>query len=254
MDWSCQACGNKEPNVRYPVLKWLPDSDPLEIYVCENCLPQFERVKYFLQRMDGQLIALEKRAKWWMHDVPLYYAHSHIDYLDVEEYLPRLDGSQRFKYIQEHAINLELLPPLNDFLLVEDFEVSMESSIAKHELHKKRIPYFFAMLYSPTLGYLGTFSGNMKSNYLCQPDFVIPHGDFTLPYYDFDQGIDQLIFEDEQYVYILSGDGKFHSTGEAGIVKCYYDRWFKVSKQRYYEQWEIAIQWSCAYHGELREP
>lgn len=72
-----------------------------------------------------------------------------------------------------------------------------------------------------------------------------------LPYYDLEQGIDQLIFEDDHFVYILSGDWESHNFGEEGVwhkLEHYYDRWFKVCKERYYEQWRIAIQWSCAYH------
>ncbi len=80
---------------------------------------------------------------------------------------------------------------------------------------------------------------------MCHPDFVIPGGDFLLPYYDFDQNISLLITEDERFVYILyANDWDYVPFDEQD-----YNSWVKVRKEKYYEQWNIAIQKSRAYHG-----
>lgn len=251
MDWACQVCGNDEDGTRYPVLQKLSDSEQKQVYVCDNCLPHFEQVEYFLQRTDGQLFPVQEQPKWWKNDVPLYYTHDHIIYYMLEQQTSHLDEKQRLKYIQDHALDPARLP-FDDFPLVEDFEVSLEGVIAKHNINREPIPFFSARLYSPSLGYLGGFSGRMWSNYLCRANFVIPAGNFTLPYYDLEQGIDLLITEDDQFVYILSGDWESHNSSEPNVwhkIENYYDRWVKIKKERYYEQWKSAIQWSCVYHS-----
>jgi hypothetical protein len=81
---------------------------------------------------------------------------------------------------------------------------------------------------------------------------VIPHGDFTLPYYDLEQGIDLLITEDDHFVYVLFGDWENHNSHEPGVwheIENFYDIWVKIRRERYYEQWNIAIEQSRAYHS-----
>ena len=251
MDWTCQICGNKDNGTRSPVLQKLSDGDQKRIIVCDNCLPHFEHVENFIQRTDGRLFSVQERPKWWKNSVPLHYTHNHIGYYMLEKEVSDLDETSRLKYFQDHALDPARLP-LNDFPLLEDFEVSLEGMIAKHEINRVPIPYFFARLYSPSLGYLGSFSGHMQSDYMCRSDFVIPSGNFTLPYYDLEQGVDLLITEDDQFVYVLFGDWESHNSSEPNVwqkIENYYDTWVKIRKERYYEQWKSAIQWSCVYHS-----
>lgn len=142
--------------------------------------------------------------------------------------------------------------PLDDFPLVEDFEVSLETVVARHNMQKMLVPYFTARLYSPSHGSLGSFSGRIQSDYMCRSDFVIPHGDFTLPYYDLEQGVDLLIMEDDRFVYVLSGDWENHNSGQLDMwqrIENYYDSWVKIKREAYYSAWENAILQSRAFHG-----
>ncbi len=143
--------------------------------------------------------------------------------------------------------------PLEDFPLIEDFEIVLESAIDEtgNSMFGYQVSFF-----SLTLGYIASFpwwdnvnhdlarkefwvlgerSGvDLRYNH---PDFSparpvsIPLGTFDNPYTGLEQSWEIVIAQDDMYVYVLEG-----SLGE-GRCKGYHS-WFKVSLDRYLEQWQ----------------
>ena len=92
------------------------------------------------------------------------------------------------------------------------------------------------MFFSSSNGFLVDFIyKNYSAHHLIANKFLFPRGDFIHPFYDLEQGWIVEIAEQNEFVYILYGIYEQVSEGVG------YHTWFKVDKQRYYDQWEKAI-------------
>ncbi len=125
-----------------------------------------------------------------------------------------------------HDITTDMKPCSPDmFPFVDDFEIQ-----------SKKSKYFGYRLdfESKKRGFLGGFPWwDHVENDICREDFEIPCKYFE----DKDQGWEILIFEYDELVYILEGDSDHPEAG--------YQRWCKVEKRRYLEQWQLAISRIC---------
>ncbi len=209
MSLQCAACGKQNIAVRYPVLNVAPDGEYTELGVCESCRPQFAPVETLFVRVSGPPYTQAQRPPFWSNGSPVHWREG-------QEFNPAP-------------------VPLSDYPLIEDFEVLLEGVISKHKLGKV-MPYYMAWLFSPTRGYLTHILGADELRDLCRRNFKLPHGDFTRPYHDLDQGWHIVLAEDDEFVYILAG-----SWDELASLERY-DTWFKVEKTLYTGQWKQAIQ------------
>ncbi len=144
----------------------------------------------------------------------------------------RLHDPERYaNVVKDFALDTTQLP-FDDFPLIEDFKIILQTTRMAHRPEEKE-PRYRIYAFSPSLGYLALLDLQLHlPQDLCQPDFIIPHGDFSLPYADLDQGWYLLLAENEQFVYILTGNWEKHEG---------YTTWFKVEKNWYYSQWEETI-------------
>ncbi len=164
----------------------------------------------------------------------MHYEHPHVVYGELPYLYNELQYSDPERYacfVEANVLDTKQLP-LATFPLIEDFEIHLEHSITKYINGKEYTSEVFVWLFSASRGYLTHFLNHDHAQDLCQPDFIIPYGDFQKPYADFDQGYHILMFEDEMHVYILAGIWEMKA----------YHTWFKVEKNRYYRQWESAVQ------------
>lgn len=226
-DHTCAICGNtvEENKTLYAIPT--PDADQEQIWVCEQCLPLFEKKRFLFKVLDGPTYTEENRPPFWKNATALYYQHFHI----TRGQLPHI-----FTSLPEDTIALNQLDttqlPFEQFPLIEDFEVILEKILIEGEDEvEKNTGEYHPFFFSPLHGYLAyLLMGDYECPQLCKDDFIIPIGDFTFPYFDFDWGWAILIAADDSYVYILTGGEKDYST------------WFKVEKKLYYEQWDKAIR------------
>lgn len=129
-----------------------------------------------------------------------------------------------------HDIASDMKPYFPDmFPLIDDFQVLPEKS--------------------RTFGYQLEFESKKKGRLgglpywehveqrICRDDFEIPCKYFE----DKDQGWEILIFEHDALVYILEGDLDRPEVG--------YERWCRVKKKHYLEQWQQTIKSICLKTG-----
>lgn len=191
--------------------------------VCQFCVGPY---RLLFEMVDGPTYTHENRPPFWHNDVPYnsvyWLTASGERWTPSESYDP--DAPQADRLDHEHMA-------LDTFPLIEDFEIVLERM---HIIYEKveTISDAFVWLYSPSRGYLTHMLLHNSQKDLCKPDFTIPHGDFQHPHDDIDQGYDILLFEDELFVYIITGNWEIKDSD---------DTWFKVEKHRYYQEWERAI-------------
>lgn len=148
--------------------------------------------------------------------------------------------------------NMKALP-LEDFPLIKDFEIVLEAMIDETGYP----PFgYHVMFFSPSLGYIASFpwwdnatrdlakdefwvlgEHNGSDWRYDHPEFhpdrpiSIPLGSFDDPYTALEQGWEIVIAQHDMYVYVLEGGmDKRRLKG--------YHSWFKVSLDRYLEQWQ----------------
>ena len=124
---------------------------------------------------------------------------------------------------QKEALPLEVFP------LIEDFEVVLLPWPSWGPTWRNSWGYHFGF-FSQQQGLLACFGlwGAAVLDY-AQENFRIP-----VNFWDLDQGWEQLIFEQDEYVYVLEGD--FDDDGSG------YHCWFRVSKERYLAEWQLALE------------
>ena len=112
------------------------------------------------------------------------------------------------------------------FPLVEDFIIKLEQT-GTFGIHL----YF----YSDQLGRLASFPwwDNVEKDLSSYTSSDIPVGDFDEPYSDLEQGWQIIIFEDENFVYIMEGQ-------EPCCTE--FPIWFRVTRDRYYNEWMRLIR------------
>ncbi|HLV98891.1 MAG TPA: hypothetical protein VKT82_09465 [Ktedonobacterales bacterium] len=220
MSLDCEACGKQHIPARYPVLRVLPDGQYEELGVCAECKPQFQPVETLFVRESAPPYTQDQRPPFWENGASL-------------------------RWHEDQGFATSPVAP-RDYPLIEDFEVLLEGVISKHRLGKA-MPYYMAWLFSPSRGYLTYILGADELEDLCRPDFTLPPADFAHPYHDIDQNWHVLLAEDDEYVYILAGgrDGK--------PLFDMYHTWFKVEKNRYYQQWEQAVHQAHSLAAGLTE-
>lgn len=185
--------------------------------------------------LGGKAYTASEEPHWWNSQKYLPYFSPHI----VSAQIPFIDPVRHKQALQENRIDPESLP-LNDFPLIEDFEVVLWRSVHedfREDSEEQSIPWYKVYFFSASTGFLATFlHADFLARDLCADDFRLPSGDFGCPYFDFDEGWIMLIAEWEDFVYILAG-----SYEDVSIRKKGYRTWYKVEKQRYYSQWENAV-------------
>ena len=111
--------------------------------------------------------------------------------------------------------------PLEDFPLIDDFEIVLE------QIRGFSRGYELAF-FSEKRGYIASFP------YWDHVELDLYRPSFIMPYEDFEQGWEIQIFPDGEYMYVLEGD---FDNPQAG-----YHRWFKVEEERYLNEWQAAIE------------
>ncbi|MDZ7962880.1 MAG: hypothetical protein RMY34_34285 [Aulosira sp. DedQUE10] len=169
-------------------------------------LNQPQNKSYSTTRVLGELSCdLNQPSYTWSNDYPLWFT-SFVNPFEVEGF------------------------ELDYFPLVEDFEIRLEEIADK----TGNSTFYQVWFFSQTLGYLARFWGLSRANYLAKnevDDFSIPLGSLDTPYQNCAQGWELIIGEQNDFVYLM--EGNFNN---------YYERWFKVSKTKYSEQWQLAIK------------
>ncbi|HEX4205773.1 MAG TPA: hypothetical protein VHZ51_16560 [Ktedonobacteraceae bacterium] len=119
--------------------------------------------------------------------------------------------------------------PLETFPIIEDFEMILLPWPTWQPSWRKQWGYHFGF-FSQQQGLLACFglSGHAVLEY-DQETFRIP-----LNFWDLEQAWEQVIFEKGEYVYILEGDADDHTCG--------YHCWFRVRKERYLAEWQLALE------------
>jgi hypothetical protein len=119
--------------------------------------------------------------------------------------------------------------PLETFPLIEDFEMVLLPMPTWRASWRKQWGYHFGF-FSQQQGLLACFGllGHAVLEY-DQEMFRIP-----LDFWDLEQAWEQVIFEKGEYVYILEGDADDHTCG--------YHCWFRVRKERYLAEWQLALE------------
>jgi hypothetical protein len=149
--------------------------------------------------------SLNDRPSIWSNDYPLWFT-SYVNPFQVE------------------GLELDYFP------LVEDFEIRLEEMIDE----TGHSAFYQVWFFSQTLGYLALFWTLSMEIYLAKNEvdnISIPLGSLDTPYQNCDQGWELIIGEHNDFVYIMEGNFNY-----------YYDRWFKVLKAKYFEQWQLAIK------------
>ncbi len=162
--------------------------------------------------IDGPTYTEENRPPFWHNDVPM--------------------DDEHFHGIKNMFLDPRLFP-LHLFPLIEDFEFLLERLIEKYEDGKETYSDVFMDLFSSSRGYLAHFL-DFSLKAMRRSDFFLPHGSFDAPYYTLDQGWNIMLFEDDEHVYILTGNWERNPDS--------FETWFKVEKKLYYSQWERAVE------------
>lgn len=181
--------------------------------------------------LGGKTYELSDAPSWWSNEIPLLYSTLHI----MHSQLPFVEPGKHEQYIKANIIDAHQLP-LREFPLIEDFEVILWTTLSNHSPNESQLLYQ-VYFFSQSRGLLARLRHwDYTLQELCRANFTIPHGDFTTPYFDFDQGWALLIAEHDEFVYILTG------SFEDLLAEKGYRTWFKVEKSRYFRQWEQAVQ------------
>jgi hypothetical protein len=190
-------------------LKKHPDGRQEEVFVCAGCKSIFGTNTTLFTELYVPAGKRGQRPPFWHNDKPLY-------------------GDQALNPLQM---------PLRDYPLIEDFELLVDCWDEPQSLTKEGWHYALRFT-SPSRGYLTSIlEGDFQRS-----DFVLPRGTFDKPYHlagGWDT-LDTLIAENNGFVYILTDNRDFMLT-ESGNRVSFYSAWFKVDKDRYYNQWEQAI-------------
>ena len=221
----CDSCG-RDVDEYAVVLKPLPDGEYQEVLACDNCKARYEPLLFLRIRLDKFPYILDSNPPFWTNDTSLHGL---------------FDGKRA---------TLEGRLSLDAFPLMEDFEVVLEGFTRKHLLGKEPLSYH-AKFFSPSYGYLAHFSRNDTLQELCREQFVIPCGDFTAPFIDFEPGWSLLIAEDERFVYVLTFYEREHIFYFPAFEDYEHNVWFKVEKSRYSNQWEKALQLCHSWKGKV---
>ncbi|GCE24956.1 hypothetical protein KDA_04400 [Dictyobacter alpinus] len=221
------------------------------LYVCGQCAPHYEKLTYPYTVLDGRVEKLthlcefldgrtytdeDAPSRWDSGQTIVHYKKTLITYADRRflqspESRGRFNQEQVEQILAECAIDTSQLPPLTDFPLIEDFDIVLVRS-KRQNRPDDRFGSYDLLFFSPSRGYLAsTLYSPVKSTYSISFDGAF--GTLQLPYYDFDLGYKLLLFEDDQFVYVLQG-GDWQNDE--------YDTWFKVDKPRYYERWKNIVQ------------
>lgn len=119
-------------------------------------------------------------------------------------------------------LDLNLFPLIDDFeIIIRDFEKCMG-------LHLE--------FYSSCLGaILASFEwwDNVERDLVNMSIDEIPIGSIDNPYYDLDQEWEIVIWEADNFVYIMEGE----ESGNSEFLS-----WFKVKKVKYIEEWERILK------------
>ncbi len=112
--------------------------------------------------------------------------------------------------------------PLEDFPLIEDFEIVLEQS-------RGASSGYHLAFFSEQRGYIASFPcwDHVELD-LYRPSFNL------LPDQGFEQGWEIEIFPDGEYMYVLESDFDHPQAG--------YLSWFKVERERYLNEWQAAIE------------
>ena len=185
--------------------------------------------------LGGKTYAEEEIPNWWRNTERIPYSRLHITFSERKA----ADPARLELFMDENRIVPDSLP-LNEFPSVEDFEVVLWGMFSEDEVQMEEdqnATRYHVRFFSQERGFLASFFYNdYNAEDLLAEHFQIPHGDFTLPYFDLEQGWAMLIAEREENVYILAGNF------EELLEKKGYHTWFKVEKKRYYDQWEKTLQ------------
>lgn len=161
--------------------------------------------------LNGPTYSMDNRPPFWRNEKPLV--------------IKRMAGGYKADF--QHA-------PLENFPIIEDFEIRLENT----KVSGKSLSGYHLYFFSPLRGFLVGFAGFPSKHFereLIRDEFRIPLGDIQQPYYDFEQGWEMTIAEKDAYIYIAHGD--FDAPVDDG-----YHTWFKVDKSRYIAEWQKAIQ------------
>ncbi len=195
--------------------------------------------EYTFKILGGLEYVEANRPSHWSNDTPVMYKHL------------RHQAGILLK-------NMKALP-LEDFPLIEDFEIVLESAIDKTG---NSIFGYHVMFFSLTYGYIASFPWWDNATYdLVKDEFwvlgeeggqdlrydnpeynpakpvSIPLGSFEEPYTGLEQGWQIFIAQHENYVYVLEGSGKQFRRKKKDYTV--YDTWFKVSLNIYLEKWRV---------------
>ena len=119
--------------------------------------------------------------------------------------------------------------PLETFPIIDDFEIALtKGKWASWKSWRYHLAFFNVTFFSQQRGFLTCFGllGHIEWNFF-EESFE------PLNFWDRDQGWDQIIFEKDEYVYLL--EGNFDDTSG-------YYCWFRVRKERYLAEWQSAIE------------
>ncbi len=154
--------------------------------------------------------------------------------------------------------NIKALP-LENFPLIEDFEIVLESMVDETG---NSIFGYHVMFFSPTYGYIASFpwwdnvTRDLASdefwvlgehsgadlrygdpNYSPARPVSIPLGTFDDPYTGLEQSWQIFIARHENFVYVLEGSLEQFRRKKKYYTK--YHTWFKVFLDRYLEKWQV---------------
>jgi hypothetical protein len=224
--YACDMCGNVNDLQSLHAIP-TPDADQKYMLVCDTCLPSFENKPVFFKVLGGPTYTEENRPLFWSNDTSLEYNHFHITRVTRDQ-LPDIPSLSVEDILDLNTLDISQLP-LEQFPLIEDFEIRLEKVVKDVNETEEDCSGYFVFFFSPSRGYLAYLLDCDACSMLCQDDFSIPAGDFQVPYFNFDWGWSILIAADDTYIYVLTGGEKDYNT------------WFKVEKKLYYQQWDQAI-------------
>lgn len=146
-----QLCDTCNRNEHMLVLNNLPSGEQEEVLACDDCEARYEKVQFLRIRLDEILYILDEYPNSWINDVTLHGL---------------FDGEQA---------TLQGKLSLDEFPLIEDFEIVLGAFVKKHLL-EKIAPEYKVQFFSPSYGYLAHFSSNNTAQDLCRENFVVPCG------------------------------------------------------------------------------
>ncbi|GCE09187.1 hypothetical protein [Dictyobacter aurantiacus] len=195
-----------------------------------------------LKFLDGYIWEPDQ-VKVWVNSEPIDYFRLHISYdtLAVPD-LENICGPSYFrKAIEENAVGLTPAQRVL-FPVIEDFEVHFvpgnKTSVTDDDQDTYQ-PCFF----SASQGFLSDIAVSWDDYtvaHVCHNTFHVPCGSFAVPYFQLEQYFTILIAEKDGFVYVLRGEFENIQTEGYGI-------WFKVERNRYFSEWEKAIQMCHRY-------